>query len=95
MEPPTQSPLPSHHEDHPTLVSRNARYGLILFAIYVVLYLGFMLLSAFAPAAMKQPTPIGGVNLAIVYGFGLIVAALVLALIYMVLCRPQGPQDPA
>ena len=31
-----------------------------------------------------------GVNLAVVYGFGLIVAALVLALVYMLLCRAEG-----
>jgi uncharacterized membrane protein (DUF485 family) len=31
--------------------------------------------------------PLGGVNLAITYGLGLIVAALVLACAYMVACR--------
>jgi uncharacterized membrane protein (DUF485 family) len=81
-------PHPSDHPDnHPETVSRNARNGLILFAIYVVLYLGFMLLSAFDPQRMQQPV-LAGVNLAIVYGIGLIIAALLLALIYMLLCRP-------
>ena len=32
-------------------------------------------------------TPVAGINLAILYGFGLIVAALVLALLYGWLCR--------
>lgn len=82
-----------HDDDHPSLVTRNARYGLILFVIYVVFYIGFMVLSAFYPQAMKS-TPFGGVNLAILYGFGLIAVALVLALIYMVLCRaPVGKDD--
>ena len=31
--------------------------------------------------------PLGGVNLAITYGLGLIVAALVLAVVYMAACR--------
>jgi uncharacterized membrane protein (DUF485 family) len=31
--------------------------------------------------------PLGGVNLAIAYGMGLIAAAFVLSLIYMVACR--------
>ncbi len=79
----------SHSDHHPETVSRNARNGLILFAVYVVLYLGFMLLNAFAPERMREPV-LAGVNLAIVYGFGLIVAALVLALIYMALCRPKA-----
>ena len=68
--------------------ARNARYGLWLFAAYVALYAGFMALSAFKPALMAS-TPFGGVNIAILYGFGLIVAALVLALVYMALARPR------
>ena len=78
----------SRDDDHPEISARNSRYGLILFAIYLVLYGGFMGLSAFEPQLMSK-TPFGGVNLAIIYGFGLIVAALVLAVIYMVLCRTR------
>ena len=33
---------PSQHEDHPDVVSRNARYGLVLFAVYVAMYGGFI-----------------------------------------------------
>ncbi len=64
----------------------NARTGLILFAVYLVLYGGFVLLNAFSPETMEA-TPFAGINLAIWYGFGLIIAALVLALIYGILCR--------
>ena len=77
------------HPDHdPALVGRNARNGLALFAVYVLLYLGFVLLNAFSPERMQKPF-LAGVNLAIVYGMGLIIAALVLALVYMALCRPS------
>ena len=79
---------PPRDDDHPEISARNARYGLLLFVVYVLLYAGFMGLSAFEPQLMSR-TPFGGVNLAIIYGFGLIVAALVLALFYMVLCRPR------
>ena len=75
----------AHPDNHQPTVDRNARYGLILFALYVALYLGFVLLNAFAPERMQKPV-MAGVNLAIVYGMGLIVAALFLALVYMVLC---------
>ena len=34
--------------------------------------------------------PLEGLNLAIVYGFGLIIAALVLALVYSWLCRASA-----
>jgi uncharacterized membrane protein (DUF485 family) len=79
---------PPRDDDHPEISARNTRYGLWLFAVYVALYGGFMGLSAFGPQLMSK-TPFGGMNLAIIYGFGLIVVALVLALIYMVLCRTR------
>jgi uncharacterized membrane protein (DUF485 family) len=68
----------------------STRLGLFLFAVYLALYGGFVLLAAFAPQAMEA-TPLAGVNLAIWYGFGLIAAALVLALIYG-WARRLGPQ---
>lgn len=71
---------------------RRARLGLVLFAIYFVLYGGFMLLNVFGPSCMET-TPFAGVNLAILYGLGLIAAALILALVYAWLCRqPAGVQ---
>jgi len=65
--------------------NRNAKIGMKLFAVYLVLYGGFVFLNAFAPTTMDA-LPFAGVNLAILYGFGLIIAALVLALIYGQLC---------
>ena len=85
--------MEDHPDHHPETVGRNARNGLILFAVYVILYLGFMLMNAFAHERMQKPV-IAGVNLAIVYGMGLIAAALILALVYMVLCNTgQAAQD--
>jgi uncharacterized membrane protein (DUF485 family) len=57
-----------------------------LFCVYLALYAGFMGLSAFAPGVMAREV-LGGVNLAILYGMGLIAAAVVLAFVYMGLCR--------
>jgi len=67
-------------------VARNAQYGLWLFALYLAVYGGFVGLSAFAPKVMGAEL-FGGVNLAIWYGFALIILAFVLALIYGWLCR--------
>ncbi len=86
--------LPTHHEDHPEMISRNVRYGLVLFSIYLVIYAGFVLLAAFAPRSMAA-TPLGGVNLAILYGMGLIFGAFALAAIYMYLCRPTNGNGDA
>ncbi|WP_235935209.1 DUF485 domain-containing protein [Candidatus Laterigemmans baculatus] len=64
----------------------NSRLGMALFALYLVFYLGFVLVSAFA-ADWMEATVLGGLNLAIVYGFGLILLAFVLAMIYGWGCR--------
>lgn len=63
------------------MVPRTSRIGLVLFTIYLALYGGFVLLNAFRPSAMEA-TPWAGINLAVLYGLGLILAAIVLALIY-------------
>ena len=90
------SQLPAHHEDHPEVISKNARIGLILFSLYFALFVAFLLLNVFHPklmAATEVPISeateisLGGPNLAIVYGIGLIFAAFILALVYMGLTR--------
>jgi uncharacterized membrane protein (DUF485 family) len=77
--------------------ARNARIGLVLFAVYLLFYAAFMLLNTFRPELMDA-VPAAGVNLAIWYGFALIAAALILALMYAWLCRrrsdtPAQPED--
>jgi uncharacterized membrane protein (DUF485 family) len=76
----------SREQEDAVVVAHNTRVGVLLFAVYVVFYGGFMALSAFVPEAMSKPF-LGGVNLAVVYGFSLIFAALALALVYMKSCR--------
>ena len=62
------------------------RIGLGLFAAYCLLYAGFIGLAAFKPSVLAAPA-LAGVNVAVVYGFGLIVAAFVAALIYLLAGR--------
>jgi uncharacterized membrane protein (DUF485 family) len=71
---------------------RNARMGLLLFAVYLALYGGFVGVSAFLPWLMEVRV-LAGINLAIAYGIGLIVAALLLALLYGWLCRRTPEAD--
>jgi uncharacterized membrane protein (DUF485 family) len=73
--------------------SSNARLGVILFCIYLAFYAGFVLLAAFSPTTMQR-TPWAGVNLAIWYGFALIIAAFALALLYGALCRMSESDQP-
>lgn len=74
------------------IVVYNTRIGLVLFFIYLFFYLGFMWLSAFSPERMGVIV-FAGLNLAITYGFALIIAAILLAMIYMKLCRKPGQED--
>ena len=65
---------------------RKQLIGLILFSSYLLLYCGFVLLVAFDAERLQVLGP-AGVNLAVWSGFGLIVVALVLSLIYGWVCR--------
>jgi uncharacterized membrane protein (DUF485 family) len=71
------------------MTSNVSPLGLKLFALYLAAYGVFVALNAFWPDVMKTPV-VAGVNLAIVYGFGLIVGAFVLALIYAVASGNEG-----
>ncbi|MCE9631458.1 MAG: DUF485 domain-containing protein [Planctomycetia bacterium] len=76
-------PESESHQESPGS-PRASRLGLALFWVYVLLYGGFMGLVLARPDLLSL-RPFGGVNLAIVYGMGLIAAAFMLAVIYMVL----------
>jgi uncharacterized membrane protein (DUF485 family) len=80
--------------------SPNQRLGLVLFAIYFALYAGFIGITVYDYRIMARPV-FAGINLAVTYGIGLIVAAIVLAVIYALLARhddraayePDGRRD--
>ncbi|MBB76765.1 MAG: hypothetical protein CMJ75_19845 [Planctomycetaceae bacterium] len=67
------------------MATRNARLGMGLFVVYLVLYGTYVFLNAFSAQTMEA-TPFAGINLAILFGFGLIIAALVLSLVYGAIC---------
>jgi uncharacterized membrane protein (DUF485 family) len=66
----------------------KTRLGLQMFAAYVVFYAGFVALRLLWPETMSIKI-VFGLNLAIVYGFALIVLAIVQALIYNHLCTTR------
>ena len=73
-------------QDGAEVIRQNSRVGVVLFTVYGIFYGGFMALSAFSPETMSEPL-LAGVNVAVVYGFSLIIFPLALALIYMKLCQ--------
>lgn len=79
---------------NPVRTGRNARFGMILFIVYLLLYGGFIALNAFDYKRMTLPVDwAGGLNGEVVYGFGLIFGAFVLAIVYMALCRLYGDDE--
>ncbi len=68
---------------------RKSGIGIRMTLIYSVVYAGFVALSVFRPE-WTGVRALLGLNLALAYGLGLIIAAIVFALIYNHLCRPPS-----
>lgn len=66
----------------------KARLGVWMFLFYSLFYGGFVAINLVDPLLMES-TVCFGLNLAVVYGFALIVVALVQALIYDAFCRAK------
>ena len=66
----------------------NRRLGLWLFLLYSLFYAAFVGIVVYDYKIMGKPV-LAGLNLAIVYGFGLIFSAFVLAVVYMFACKKE------
>jgi len=71
--------------------SYKTKLGIIMFAIYTPIYLAFILISVISPSFMAKD--VGGLNVAIVYGFGIIVLAIIQAIIYNNICSAKERHD--
>ncbi len=76
---------------------KKTKLGLILFAVYSVVYIIFVAINTVNPVLMETPVFLG-LNLAVVYGFGLIILAIVMGLIYNQICtnwenKMNKPED--
>ena len=69
----------SQETDH--AVELKMRLGLRMFAVYGLIYGLFVVINVLSPRSMEI-TVLLGLNLAVVYGFGLIAAALLMAWYY-------------
>jgi len=63
----------------------KSKLGVMMFLIYAVIYAGFVAINIISPLIMEK-TIFLGLNLAVIYGFALIIIALILALIYNHAC---------
>ena len=65
---------------------RKSAIGIRMTLIYSLVYAGFVALSVFRPAWMGVRALLG-LNLAVTYGLGLILVAILFAIVYNQLCR--------
>ena len=68
--------------------SYKMRLGVWMFLFYGIFYAGFVAINLIKPTLMEAKI-VAGLNLAVVYGFGLIIVALIQALIYDIMCNRQ------
>ena len=66
----------------------KSKLGVVMFFIYAVIYGGFVAINVVKPILMEKVI-LAGLNLAVVYGFGLIIFALILAMIYNTMCTAK------
>lgn len=77
---------PAPKDDGPDLAGDyKAQLGVKLFIVYALVYLGFVAIGLFS-IKTYEIIIFWGLNLAMVYGFGLIIFALALALAYDRMC---------
>lgn len=82
---------PSTDWGHDAAHGYKTRLGLWMFACYCLFYASFVAINLYNPLLMEAPVALG-LNLATVYGFALIIVALLLALIYSWLCGRKEEQ---
>lgn len=68
-------------QGHDAATPYKTRLGVWMFAFYALIYIGFIAINLINPSLMEKPVLVG-MNLATVYGMGLIIFAFVQALIY-------------
>lgn len=77
-----------------SLTKRKAGLGIRLFFIYLICYAGFVVIGVFQYELLAIQV-LGGLNLALAYGIGLIVFAVVLGVVYNYYCTKYEDEEEA
>jgi len=64
------------------------RIGIRMFIAYAAIYAGFIIINTFAPRLMEKKV-LFGMNLAVTYGFALILLAIIAGIIYNAVCTKK------
>jgi uncharacterized membrane protein (DUF485 family) len=84
-------PAPQSTQDQ-RAIGPKAKLGIRLFWVYCLIYAGFVVINTVKPSLMEVEVVLGQ-NLATIYGFGLIVLAIVLGLVYNHMCTALEEGD--
>ncbi|MBI9017599.1 MAG: DUF485 domain-containing protein [Phycisphaerae bacterium] len=66
----------------------KTRLGVQMFILYCIVYVGFVAINVIKPTLMENIICCG-LNMAVVYGFGLIIFAMILAMIFNSMCTAK------
>jgi len=70
----------------------KVRIGIYMILLYALVYFSFIVINITSPLLMERII-FSGLNLAVVYGIGLIVFALILAFIYNSMCLKKEAES--
>lgn len=62
----------------------KAKFGFVMIAVFAIVYAIFILICVVSPKTMANS--VGSLNVAVAFGFGIIVLAIIQALIYNFFC---------
>ncbi|MFC1946865.1 DUF485 domain-containing protein [Chloroflexota bacterium] len=72
----------------------KAKFGFVMIAVFSIVYAIFILICVISPKTMANS--VGSLNVAVAYGFGIIVLAIIQALIYNFFCsRKENEYEKA
>ncbi len=79
-------------EESEALTQRKSALGIRLFFVYLILYTGFILIGVFQYELLSTQV-IAGLNLALAYGIGLIVFAVIMGIVYNYYCTKYEDEE--
>lgn len=79
-------------EEKESLTKRKSILGIRLFFVYLFCYAGFVVIGVFHYELLSVQV-LGGLNLALAYGIGLIVFAVVLGILYNYYCSRYEDEE--
>ena len=81
-------PVQSKDEGDDLALNYRTRIGVLFFLFYALVYVIFVVINLVSPLLMESVV-LFGMNLAVTYGIGLIIFAILLALIYNRMCAKK------